>query len=215
MRVLSVLRSLLPFRALGVTAAPRTSELLPRVHVAGREEMLDHHCWTFPNPDVTLRFVTDDGRDAGFVTYGVDRRQETALVYNVEVGCGLRRNGYGLALLHYVATRARADGTPVRLAPVHEVDSAEGFWAKARDKYGHLFSLAPGINLSDLADWKAKNLPDRSAWLVLEAGTWSLAEGRVLIRKRDDRWWLEIDGRTVAGPGDSPEYVEALIRRPG
>lgn len=98
---------------------------LPYIEI---ETSANHHkSFTAPNPDIKATVYSSDRTAVGHVTYAVSPLFDKLYIFNITIQDANRRQGFGLAVMAYLATTYRLPITTIK-----EVFSASGFWRAAR-----------------------------------------------------------------------------------
>lgn len=83
--------------------------------------------FTAPTPDINATLYNEQGIEVGYATYALSPLQDRIYVFGIKVKHEFRRQGYGMALLSYLATTYSQP-----IVPIHELYSANKFWSAAR-----------------------------------------------------------------------------------
>lgn len=102
--------------------------------------------FTAPNPDVKAVIKNQQGTTVGEACYAVSPLNDRVYVYNVEIFSAYRRQGYGTALLNYLAQNYKIPITVVR-----ELSSSCGFWKFARSLSCIGVHFTPQLSVSEMA----------------------------------------------------------------
>ncbi|GKT23321.1 GNAT family N-acetyltransferase [Acidovorax sp. SUPP3334] len=102
--------------------------------------------FTAPNPDVKVVIKNREGMAVGEACYAVSPLNDRVYVYDVEILSAYRRQGYGTALLNFLAQNYKIPITVVR-----ELASSCGFWKFARSLSCAGIHFTPQLSVSEMA----------------------------------------------------------------
>ncbi|WCM89738.1 GNAT family N-acetyltransferase [Acidovorax sp. NCPPB 3576] len=102
--------------------------------------------FTAPNPDVKVVIRNQEGMTVGEACYAVSPLNDRVYVYDVEILSAYRRQGYGTALLSFLAQNYKIPITVVR-----ELSSSCGFWRFARSLGSAGIHFTQQLSVSEMA----------------------------------------------------------------
>jgi hypothetical protein len=144
---LSAARLLAPVAAqiveLRALRAARRLRDLPRIAVSQRANFC--YAFTWPNPDLTAVVRGASGNLVGEMTYAISPLKDRVYIFDIRVEALLRRKGYGLAMLRWLATTY-----DIPMTPIKEIISAKPFWNEARRLCQKCFTVTNGLAVSDM-----------------------------------------------------------------
>lgn len=136
---------------------------------------------TSPAPDFRGDIFNSEGARIGFASYALSPLNDCLYVYDLRIEPGFMRQDYGLATLQYFANTY---GKPI--IPVHELESAEGFWDVVRRRIVAV-EVREQISVSDLDK-------ECQRWAFLKPDSDRLQE-QIIARLMRGEPWEEAVGR--------------------
>ncbi|MHB0989863.1 MAG: GNAT family N-acetyltransferase [Burkholderiales bacterium] len=101
--------------------------------------------FTAPNPDFKLKIFNAAGDQVGTSSYCVSPLVDRVYLFEIEIFTEYRRQGYGTALLRYLA---KAHGQPI--TAVKELFSANDFWMATRRLNGSGVVVTNPLSVGDM-----------------------------------------------------------------
>ena len=174
-------------------------KLFPHIEV---EVATNHHkSFTSPNPDIKATVYSSDRTAVGEVTYAVSPLFDRLYIFNITVHAPYRRQGFGLAIIEYIAMTY-----DVPITTIKEVFSASEFWSAARYLYDRPNEKIETLSISEMDR-------ERARWAHLKPHIDQLDEqiSDRLFNKRES--WESAIGRGLPDwPSSTPQSSEATIR---
>lgn len=115
------------FQAFKALFGTRNQRVLPRVALKPISQRVDHSL-VAPNPWISAECIDPKtGAVVGKAGYGLSPLGDTVLLDSIRVELGVRRKGYGRAIVQAVS-KAGLPGTTLPVTPVHIISPSLTFW---------------------------------------------------------------------------------------
>jgi hypothetical protein len=157
-------------------------ERLPAITVAATAN--HYKSFTAPNPDYKATIRRPTGDRIGTAAYALSPLDDRVYLFRVEIEAAHRRQGYGLALLWYLA---RTYERPI--TPVHQAIGSYEFWSAARQLEAAGLVVTGDVRISEMDDeasrWghlrpQAERLQQQISERLSRHEPWDVAVGRGL-----------------------------------
>lgn len=103
--------------------------------------------FTSPNPNLNAIICNGAGERVGSVCFAVSPLQDRVYVFGIEIDIPFRRQGYGMALLWFLASTY---GVPI--TPIKVLHKAQRFWNTARDMHVPWLAITPEISSGEMEE---------------------------------------------------------------
>ena len=123
--------------------ARRTVGKLPAIQVS--TTLNYRRAFTSPSADVTATIRDAAAATVASATYSVSPLNDRIYVFQIDVNPSRQRQGFGLAVLHYLA---KTYGTPI--TPIKELFSAASFWTAARKLQAMGIHVTEQLSIGDM-----------------------------------------------------------------
>jgi GNAT superfamily N-acetyltransferase len=101
--------------------------------------------WNAPNPDIVFHIFDEKNRKVGTGSYGLSPLNDKVYLHEIRIEREWQRQGFGFAMIRYLIGRYH-----VPITPVHEWESAQGFWEAARRKFSGKLGVTIDIRANEM-----------------------------------------------------------------
>jgi hypothetical protein len=164
-----------------ISAEPCRARNKPLPYIEIETSTNHHKSFTSPNPDIKATVYSSDRVPVGQVTFAVSPLFDRLYIFNLTIYDAYRHQGFGLAVMAYLATTYR-----LPITTIEEVFSASGFWRAARLTGGPIETLSISEMDAERDRWAhLKPLMDQLETLISDRlfskrESWEAAVGRGL-----------------------------------
>ncbi|ALT79050.1 GNAT family N-acetyltransferase [Paucibacter sp. KCTC 42545] len=165
---------------------------LPEITVATTSNF--YKAFTSPCPEIKATMRNRHGELVGAATYAVSPLADRTYLFDILISPAHRRQGYGIAMLKYLAI---THGHPI--TTVKELGSARDFWAAARSPAVEGITLTETLSESELP-------AEKQRWAVAKKAEIELLEKAITERLVVGREpWLTATSRGLSQKERTPE----------